>query len=619
MRLINCSTLKLEEFIGTNIPRYAILSHTWGDEEVSFADFTSGQPTVRSGYQKIIFTCQQAIKDKIGYAWVDTCCIDKSSSAELSEAINSMFAWYQKSVRCYAYLFDVSEANVDQEFPKSRWFTRGWTLQEMLAPTTVILYDQQWVELGYLEEYAEEISKITGIDGAALWRKVSWRDPSLGLENKFGSYCVATRMSWASTRQTTRPEDMAYCLLGIFNINMPLLYGEGDRAFRRLQEEIIRKSDDDSILAWALSPEDKHTSLLGLLHNDDMQDLCDVPDVDFLARSPEDFKDCAGLTRATEPLTLFTLTNTGLQIQLPIVQVFERRRVPGNALARVDVPNRYVGNRACNDEYDCHMMETPVRVWIGLLGCSRVSSQNFLGILLSPSGDEKKPNVRVVRQRYLYGTVLVGPRVAFGSVSKTVTIAGLNGFQEARYADSFGDYQRIIVNECKAIRKFGYQVQGCSAWDIGMQGESPLAYRPLWDPKAKILTIREDDPYHNMYEFSFERSSGGQNHKFTVFVTQTGMGAVREGDVFSEDERFALYDLLGDNDDRPDYENRVHDKGEVLVHDDKQRWFHVRVEVHFKVIGHHELTRVNVDALRDGFVDTDHRWDCNCEKHVYPH
>ena len=597
MRLINCSTLRLEEFFGTNIPEYAILSHTWGDDEVSFADFTSGQPIVGSGYQKIMFTCQQAIEDEIGYAWVDTCCIDKSSSAELSEAINSMFAWYQKSVRCYAYLSDVSEANMDQEFPKSRWFTRGWTLQEMLAPTTVLLYDQQWVELGYVAEYAEQISKITGIDRAALCRKVSWRDPSLEMENKFGSYCVATRMSWASTRQTTRAEDMAYCLLGIFNINMPLLYGEGNRAFRRLQEEIIRKSDDDSILAWALSPEEKHTSLVGLLHKGYSQDLRDSPDVDFLARSPEDFKDCADLTRTTEPLTLFTLTNTGLQIQLPIVQIFE-----------------------CNDKYDCHMIGTPVGVWIGLLGCSRVSSQNFLGILLFPSGDEDKPSVRVVRQRYLYGTVAVGPRVAFGSVSKTVTIAGLNGFQEARYANSFGDYQRIIINECKAIRKFGYQVQGCSAWDLGRQGELPLAYRPLWDPKAKILTIREDDPYHTMFEFSFKTSSSGQYPKFTVFVTQTGRGAVREGDVFSEDERYALYDLLGDNDDPPDHENRVHDKGDVLVYgDEDERPFHISVTVYTKAIGNYELIGVNVDASINGFPDEDHRWRCNCENHIYLH
>ncbi|KAH6881269.1 heterokaryon incompatibility protein-domain-containing protein, partial [Alternaria rosae] len=315
MRLINCSTLQLEEFLGTDIPRYAILSHTWGDGEVSFADFTSGQPTVRSGYQKIIFTCQQAIKDKIGYAWVDTCCIDKSSSAELSEAINSMFAWYQKAVYCYAYLPDVLAANMDQDFPKSRWFTRGWTLQEMLAPTTVFFYDQQWVELGYRDEHAEQISKITGIDEGALCIKRAYGD------NKFGSYCVATRMSWASTRQTTRAEDMAYCLLGIFNINMPLLYGEGDRAFRRLQEEIVRKIDDDSILAWSLSPRIDYPGPPGLLRRDTRDDLCRTTNVDFLARSPKDFKDCADLTRATEPSTLFTLTNTGLQIQLPIVRV----------------------------------------------------------------------------------------------------------------------------------------------------------------------------------------------------------------------------------------------------------------------------------------------------------
>ncbi|KAI4677366.1 uncharacterized protein J4E88_007174 [Alternaria novae-zelandiae] len=455
MRLINCSTLKLKEFFGTNIPRYAILSHTWGDEEVSFADFTTGQHTVRSGYQKILFTCQQATKDGIGYAWVDTCCIDKSSSAELSEAINSMFACIKK------------------DFPKSRWFTRGWTLQEMLALKTVCFYDQQWVGFGTLTKHAGWISKITEIDEAVF----RTQQPYWSGEDKFGSYSVATRMSWASTRQTTRAEDMAYCLLGIFNINMPLLYGEGDRAFRRLQEEIIRKIDDDSILAWALSPEDEHPNPLGLM-----------------------------------------------------------------------------------SDYD---------------------------------------------------------RVAFGSVSTPMTIAGLSGFQEARYFNSFDDNKRIIVNECKAIRDFGYQLQRCISWKLIGQ-ERQLAYHPFWDPEAKILTIRRDDPFHSMFEFNFETSSSGQNPKFSVFINRYGRGTVREGDVFSEDERRALQDLLGDG-DLPYEKDRIYDKGDVMLHDDAKRLFHISVEVHTKTIGPHEMVRVNVDALRDGFSDEDHRWLCNCEKHVYLH
>ena len=591
MRLINCSTLQLEEFFGTNIPRYAILSHTWGDKEVSFADLTSGQPRVRSGYQKIIFTCKQAMIDKIGYAWVDTCCIDKSSSAELSEAINSMFAWYQKSDRCYAYLSDVSEANMDQEFPKSRWFTRGWTLQELLAPESVTFYDQHWVDLGHRDEHAEQISKITGINKGALWRKDSWQ--VLGLvREKFGSYCVATRMSWASKRQTTRVEDIAYCLLGIFNINMPLLYGEGDRAFRRLQEEIIRKTDDDSILAWSPSFEMDYSGPPDLLQRGMRDDLCRTIPINFLARSPKHFADCADLQRATKPSTLFTLTNTGLQIQLPIVKVFECR------------------------EYYCWKKEAPDSVWIGLLGCSITSSGNFLGILLYPHGDDHNSNARVIRLGNTSSTVIVGPRVAFGSIIKTLTIVGRNMFEEERDFN-YEHKVQVIVNECKAIRSFGYQLQAFRAWKF-IRGVLLQAYHPLWDPEAKILTIRRDDPVESLFEFGFGPTWGNQKPKFTVFINRTGRGTVREGHVFSKDERIALHTLLMDR--GPPYDkDRVYDKGDVLVHDHEERLFHISVQVDTKAIGHRNMVRVNVDALRDGVLDEDHRRGCNCEKHVYPH
>jgi len=584
MRLINCSTLKLEEFFGTNIPDYAILSHTWGDEEVSFAEFTSGQPLVGSGYQKIIFTCQQAIKDEVGYAWVDTCCIDKSSSAELSEAINSMFAWYLDSTCCYAYLSDVSEANMDQDFPRSRWFTRGWTLQELLAPTKVIFYDQSCVELGDRERHAERISEITGIN-ERVFHENPWEDLYLLRDKRIGTFSVATRMSWASTRQTTRAEDMAYCLLGIFNINMPLLYGEGHRAFRRLQEEIIRKSDDDSILAWSLSPKIEHPSLSGLSRHDMTHNLCRTRNVDFLARSPIDFKDCADLTRATNPSTLFTLTNTGLQIQLPIVRVLE-----------------------CSERL-CRRAGELGRVWIGLLGCSMMSSGDFLGILLYPNGDEDKSSARVTRRRNTWSTVIVSPRVAFGSARKTVTIAGLNGFEEARDFDHMRDEQ-IIVNQCQAIRGIGYQLYGCKAWELSKLGEPLLAYNPLWDSEAKILTMRGIDPFLSMLELSFETSWSDQNPKFTVFISRTGRGTVREGDIFSDDERLVLKKLLMD-------EDPPHVKGDVRVQDVSGRPFHINVEVHTKTVGHRQLVRVNLDALENEFSDKENRWICDCEKHIY--
>src|SRR5690349_10470978 len=107
MKLINTFTEVLEEFIGRNIPEYAILSHTWEEEEVTFTDFTSGAYKAMKGYQKIEATCRLAREAGICYAWVDTCCIDKSSSAELTECINSMFQWYRRSKICYVFLTDL--------------------------------------------------------------------------------------------------------------------------------------------------------------------------------------------------------------------------------------------------------------------------------------------------------------------------------------------------------------------------------------------------------------------------------------------------------------------------------------------------------------------------------
>ncbi|KAK0634092.1 heterokaryon incompatibility protein-domain-containing protein, partial [Immersiella caudata] len=227
------------EFAGDGIPRYAILSHAWGDSEITLRDVEAGRGRGKAGHEKVEKCCDRAKADGFDYAWVDTCCIDKTSSAELSEAINSMYRWYQNADICYAYLSDVPSSGA-RRFEESRWFTRGLTLQELIAPSRIIFFDQTWVEIGTKTTLGEMIMHRTGIPFAVL----------NGDPGAVERATVAQRMSWASTRQTTRVEDIAYCLLGIFGVNMPLLYGEGERAFIRLQEEIIKISDDHSIFAW---------------------------------------------------------------------------------------------------------------------------------------------------------------------------------------------------------------------------------------------------------------------------------------------------------------------------------------------------------------------------------
>ncbi|KAK3316353.1 hypothetical protein B0H66DRAFT_583058 [Apodospora peruviana] len=248
MRLINTTTRRLEEFNSYTLESLeygcAILSNTWTDQEVSFQEFTSADcPVDRDGYAKICESCEVASSGALplSHIWVDTCCIDKSSSAELSESINSMFEWYRKSAICYAYLADVSAND-------SKWFTRGWTLQELLAPCDVWFYSKEWKLLGTRMELAEEIARITSINGKLI--RGGLANYRVKMENPLQSFSVARRISWASGRETTRVEDLAYCLMGIFNINMPLLYGEGRRAFQRLLEEIIKTCNDQSILAW---------------------------------------------------------------------------------------------------------------------------------------------------------------------------------------------------------------------------------------------------------------------------------------------------------------------------------------------------------------------------------
>ncbi|WYZ36844.1 hypothetical protein EsH8_II_000350 [Colletotrichum jinshuiense] len=305
MRLINVESLELQEFFGDDIPKYAILSHTWGPEEVSYQDWRDiGRASEKAGYGKIRGACRQAGRLGHKWLWVDTNCIDKTSSAELSEAINSMFAWYAKAETCLAYLEDVPTAGGEKglvlaaQFDASQWFTRGWTLQELLAPEEVIFYARDWAKIGSRGgTLAKRIAAVTGIDEQHLTDKYGKSRVDAA------SATAAKKMSWVSRRATTREEDIAYCMLGLFEINMPLLYGEGMKAFTRLQEEIIKVSTDHTLFCWEW--------------NDSVQGDWKG----FLAPNPQVFQHCNDkdfrpLARET---SIYQMTNAGLSIRLPVM------------------------------------------------------------------------------------------------------------------------------------------------------------------------------------------------------------------------------------------------------------------------------------------------------------
>ena len=262
MRLLHTTNFTFKEFNEDNLEPYAILSHTWSQNEhqpeLTYQPFVAGDYSVDSyGWQKVEDCCRIARARGFKWVWIDSISIDKSSSAELTETINSMYQWYERSTECYVFLDDVDCTQCNHPhsngrattkfecFRNSRWFYRGWTLQELLAPPFVMFFDTSRRldrNLGTRTTMAEWISGATGINieyltGSSVISQAS----------------VAQRMSWASGRKTTRVEDIAYSLLGIFDVNMALLYGEGSRAFQRLQQAIIQQNDDESIFAWGLA------------------------------------------------------------------------------------------------------------------------------------------------------------------------------------------------------------------------------------------------------------------------------------------------------------------------------------------------------------------------------
>lgn len=318
MWLINVDTFKVESFVSADAaPPYAILSHRWrpGEQQVLYKDLEDlERASTMEGFYKIRCACAQAKLDGLQYAWVDCCCIDKSSSHELAEAINSMFGWYKKAVVCYVYLYDVpwncpsladSDINLPSalhfidRFESSEWFTRGWTLQELIAPRTVLFFGCMWNPIGALADMLQRVSNITDIPMDILDNTRPLSDLS-----------IAQRLSWAARRRTSRIEDEAYSLFGILDINLAPIHGEGANAFLRLQEHLISRFTDQSIFAWNPPPGEV------------------VDRESLFAPSPRCFVNGSRIRRrrGTAGESAFSLNNKGLEITLPLV----RRRLHGD-------------------------------------------------------------------------------------------------------------------------------------------------------------------------------------------------------------------------------------------------------------------------------------------------
>lgn len=249
MRLFRCGEqgpALTQDFPAEDVPPYAILSHTWDvpADEVTYEDMVDGSGPEKAGYGKIRFCADRAAQDGLEYFWVDACCINSADSNEVNRSINSMFRWYRDAKKCYVYLSDVSTGDDDggqvdvRAVRGSRWFTRAWTLQELLAPASVEFFSQQGRRLGDKRTLEQTIYEATNIPLAALRGEATLLD-----------FSIEDRLGWAAKRQATLEEDTAYCLLGIFGVFLPLIYGEGRAsAEARLKTAIVGARNAEDVL-----------------------------------------------------------------------------------------------------------------------------------------------------------------------------------------------------------------------------------------------------------------------------------------------------------------------------------------------------------------------------------
>ncbi|TBU58344.1 heterokaryon incompatibility protein-domain-containing protein [Dichomitus squalens] len=338
MRLLDTCTGLFHWTDGPSETSYAILSHVWctlPTSDQSYEDIVRIQASQDGGMaiwadvrvnEKIRNACAVAWVDGHRYLWIDSCCIDKTSSAELSEAINSMYEWYAQADICYAYLEDVDDdddlSDPLSSFRYSKWHSRGWTLQELIAPKSLLFLSRQWHPLGTKHSLAVIIEQVTGVDREILIHT-----------KQLDQVSIAKRMSWASKRTTTRIEDEAYSLMGIFGVHMTTIYGERQNAFRRLQEEILRRNPDQSIFAWGGTLSRTFAEHLDYFRPEDMSSL--------LAPSPKHFVFSGNISSIRHsdflgalclpfdhPYPLTTHTPYGIRMNSPLI--------PSAAIIRLD-------------------------------------------------------------------------------------------------------------------------------------------------------------------------------------------------------------------------------------------------------------------------------------------
>ena len=493
-----------------------------------------GTAVEQPGYAKIVQTCALAALDGLGYAWVDTCCIDKGSSAELSAAINSMYRWYHEAAVCYAFLSDVEDDDVGGDtgaaaFASSAWFSRGWTLQELLAPAKVEFYNVSWRKIGTKATLCTAIVAKTGIDMDAL------------NGGNLAAFSIARRMSWAAGRKTTVPEDAAYCLFGLFAVNMPMLYGEGERAFVRLQEEIMKHSADHSLFAWSSN----EPCARGLL-----------------ARSPADFAGCADIvvTRERWNKTPYTVTNLGLSIRLPMLPWAMDTYLAALDCERAGVPDSRVGI------FLRLLPQADQHARVALEGEDRLVFREELA--------EKLTYRDVFVQQHLWGMALE-PERFYGfylrnlsspihTVAKTeseqvslstVTTTHIAWDDEKRLLElpvgKSGTVGMITWGRGDRrweLLKFGFDNEFNPALQLGGDYRSPN--RPLsMDPQSDEAWINPswmDGPAHSKYLHKADRLNGLHEE---VFITEKSI-SIEEGEMGETGKRGWVIDIL---DNKPGY------------------------------------------------------------------
>ncbi|KAI0381464.1 heterokaryon incompatibility protein-domain-containing protein [Hypomontagnella monticulosa] len=432
MRLLKTTSYELLEAndIPTPFPPYTILSHTWisPKDEITYQDIKRRKDDIESsifkqkGWSKLKQYCDRAAKDGWEWAWMDTCCIDKTNPADTQEAINAMFRWYQNAGICYAYLEDVDilkilrvhedaellrgvdileEADIDeisrcgdvadfnnflhtalrQFIVGAKWFTRGWTLQELLAPHYLVLVDRAWRRIGTRESWAMEIREASKIEARHL---TGFRPTD------FQSCSIAMRLSWAARRETTVEEDETYSLIGLFGISMPLIYGEGRwRAFNRFQRELIAVYSDDSVFAW--KAERLYDEHLLNAQREDSDSRWGV-----LASSIKQFLNASTVEAFGHYGASFSMTNRGLEIG---TKRWRCKDDPAVCLARLNCgvrPRGYVGIylRHAYDTYDrihieelCDIEKINIDDWQEEPGNGRIliRANNYLDTVVSSS------------------------------------------------------------------------------------------------------------------------------------------------------------------------------------------------------------------------------------------